>query len=353
MTGGDGKHHRTKKVTERPVCLEDLESVPGNPSFMRFMEVVRGFSEPDVLALLSGNRVRSPKKIRERLRDLVLQAEAAAQSLHASLDPLPMPENVFDPTTPDVAAWTVVLALVAQERVPLAHILPEYGAGVYALYYRGEHPAYSAFSGTETPIYVGKADPKRSAGADVRTHGATLSSRLLDHRRQIGMAAKYAAEYEAELQAAGLSPLHVEDFDCRKLVCAPGIQLTAEARLISLFRPLWNSDFNVAYGVSKHGDVQRKHPKSPWDVLHPGRPWATGLDEHGNPFPNQDTPETVVQRIRSHLTQMQILDRQEDVIAAVLQAFGQKAATADAETAERIAQEAEVSGMIEQDDHNS
>jgi hypothetical protein len=320
---------------------------------MNLMHVVRGFSEPEILAVLRGDRARSPKKARERLRALVAQVEAAARSLDAALDTVPMPENVFDPTAPNVAAWTVVLALVAQEKVPLANIIPEYGAGVYALYYRGDHPAYAAVTGKETPIYVGKADPSRSALADVRTHGATLSGRLLDHRRQIGMTTKYAADHPASLREAGLHPLLLEDFDCRKLACAPGIQLTAEARLINLFRPLWNSDFNVAYGVSKHGDRQRKHPKSPWDVLHPGRPWADGLNEKGEPFSDQDTPEMVFGRIQTHLAQMRIFDRQEDVIAAVLDAFGQKPATADVETAERIAREAEAAGVIEQDDNDA
>ncbi|MCH7885481.1 MAG: Eco29kI family restriction endonuclease, partial [Planctomycetes bacterium] len=34
------------------------------------------------------------------------------------------------------------------------------GAGVYALYYNGNFPAYAPIKGTETPIYVGKADPR-------------------------------------------------------------------------------------------------------------------------------------------------------------------------------------------------
>jgi hypothetical protein len=239
---------------------------------------------------------------------------------------------------------------VAQEKVPLINIIPEYGAGVYALYYRGDHPAYAAVSGKETPIYVGKADPPRTARADVRSHGITLSGRLLVHRRQLQMVENYAVEHSAALVAAGLHPLRVVDFDCRKLACALGVQLTAESRLINLFRPLWNSDFNVAYGISKHGDVQRKHPKSPWDVLHPGRKWATGLDDDGAPFPDQDTPETVMARIQSHLPEMRIFDRQEDVIGAVLRAFGQQAATADVETAERLASEAEAAGVLDQDD---
>ncbi|HQT89954.1 MAG TPA: Eco29kI family restriction endonuclease [Acidiphilium sp.] len=347
------KGDQPAKTTEVPsagdaIVIPNLFDLPlSNQPFVNLMETVRRFSEPDVLAVLRGARVRSPKKAREKLRGLVIELESAARSLHSALDPVPMPDNVFDPTAPDVAAWTVVLALVAQDKVPLANIIPEYGAGVYALYYHGDHPAYAAVSGKETPLYVGKADPPRTAVADVRSHGMTLSSRLLDHRRQVMTVANYAAQHIEELLGKGLDGLRLEDFDCRKLACAPGVQLTAEARLINLFRPLWNSNFNVAYGISKHGDIQRKHPKSPWDVLHPGRAWATGLDENGVPFPNQDTSESVMARIQAHLPSMKIFDRQEDVISAVLRAFGQQAATADAETAERLAIEAEDSGILD------
>jgi hypothetical protein len=34
----------------------------------------------------------------------------------------------------------------------------------------------------------------------------------------------------------------------------------------------------VCYGFGKHGDSAgtRKNERSPWDTLHPGRPWAKG-----------------------------------------------------------------------------
>jgi hypothetical protein len=304
---------------------------------------------PDILKLLRGERVGGRKQVLQRTREILGRIEAATRKMQGLLDPIRMPDNVFDPTVPDVAAWTVVLALSAQDRVPLKNIVPEYGAGVYALYYRGNHPAYEAVRGTETPIYVGKADPPRTAVADVRTHGVALSNRLVDHRRQIQKAEKYAVEYPDELSAAGLYPLCLADFDCRKLACAPGVQLTAESRLINLFRPLWNSEFGVAYGVSKHGDKQRKHPKSPWDVLHLGREWATGLDDGGRPFPNPPTLRSITANLEEHLRIMPVYRSQADVIEAVLGAFAQTAATADEATAERLAQEAEDSGIIDGD----
>lgn len=287
---------------------------------------------PDALELAKVRKGRDAKRVREAL----MAIEEAARQASDRMDPIVVPNNVFDPSTPDVAAWTVVLALIAQPRVKLAEVLPEYGAGVYALYYTGDHPFYASVSRTETPIYVGKADPARGASRDVRTHDDNLTGRLLDHRRQIRMADKFGFENPEALAADGAHPLLVKDFECRKLVCALGVQLMAEGRLIDLFRPLWNSNFDVAYGVSKHGDRQRRHPKSPWDVLHPGRAWADGLDKDGVPFPDQPTIDDIEARIASHLPTMTIFRSQEDVIKAVLVAFGQRPATASAEVAEAL-----------------
>jgi hypothetical protein len=88
------------------------------------------------------------------------------EEARADLDPIKEPGASFDPTNPDTAGRLVALALIAQDKVPMARIARTYGSGVYALYYQGDHPAYAVVSGTETPIYVGKADPKN---ADART----------------------------------------------------------------------------------------------------------------------------------------------------------------------------------------
>ena len=81
------------------------------------------------------------------------------EDTRSGLDPIKEPGASFDPTNPDTAGRLVALALLAQDRIPIARIARTYGSGVYALYYQGDHPAYAAVSRTETPIYVGKADP--------------------------------------------------------------------------------------------------------------------------------------------------------------------------------------------------
>ena len=87
---------------------------------------------------------------------------ATIDDIRGEMDPIKDPGASFDPGNPDTAGRLVALALVAQERVPLNRVARTYGSGCYAIYYSGDHPAYSLVSGTETPVYVGKADPQRA-----------------------------------------------------------------------------------------------------------------------------------------------------------------------------------------------
>lgn len=43
--------------------------------------------------------------------------------------------------------------------------------------------------------------------------------------------------------------------------------------MIYLFRPIWNREAGILYGLGKHGDdaTTRANKRSPWDTLHPGR----------------------------------------------------------------------------------
>lgn len=211
------------------------------------------------------------RRIRKGLADHVIATEAA----RAATDPIITPRASFDPSDPKVVGRMVALALLAQVRVPLNTIEPTYGSGVYAIYYEGDHPLYQAISGTETPIYVGKADPASGDASTVREQGPRLTGRLLEHAGTIATAANYI---EAAAPA-GIHPIRLEDFTCRRLVCATNAQLVAEKHLIGMFWPLWNSETKACWGMSKHGDSAktRSNKRSPWDVVHPGRQWA--LDE--------------------------------------------------------------------------
>jgi hypothetical protein len=157
--------------------------------------------------------------------------------------------------------------------VPLGGIPETYGSGVYAIYYQGDHPLYAAIAGKETPIYVGKADPEKPDANTAREQGRKLTGRLREHAETILDVERYA---DANGLPAGLHGVQLDDFTCRRLVCATNAQLVAEVHLIKMFWPLWNSETKACWGMSKHGDAAatRKNKRSPWDVVHPGRAWA-------------------------------------------------------------------------------
>ncbi|MCP1761926.1 Eco29kI family restriction endonuclease [Bradyrhizobium japonicum] len=234
----------------------------------------------------------SPTVIR-RVRTGLAEHAAALEQMRASTDPISTPRASFDPADPKAIGRMVSIALLAQERVPLEKVTPAYGSGVYAIYYEGDHPLYAAISKSETPIYVGKADPQDGDASNPREQGPKLTGRLIEHAGTI----KTAEGYSNQLPP-GLSPISLSDFTCRRLVCATNAQLVAEKHLISTFWPVWNSETKACWGMSKHGDSAgtRANKRSPWDVVHPGRQWAldTRLD-------NSLSPEQIAERIDATL----------------------------------------------------
>lgn len=197
---------------------------------------------------------------RRRLESGVREIVDGLNDVLRELDPVRQPRFVFDAGNPAVVGRFVALAMIAQTRGPLAEVERFYGSGVYALYYNGDFPDYAAIRGSETPIYVGKADPATSQAKTPMEQGERLSTRLRDHRRNIQKAEN----------------LRIEDFEYRSLVVQSGWQEAAESYLINLFQPVWNDETKICYGFGKHGDDPgtRANKRSPWDTLHHGRDWA-------------------------------------------------------------------------------
>ena len=236
--------------------------------------------------------------------------------LHGDLDPIKDPGPWFDPADPQTAGRLVALALTAQEKRPLAEIKRSrtYGAGVYAIYYEGTFPDYALLAGKETPLYVGKADPRQSQAKSPRDQGPALVSRLADHLRMIETIQRAAQE-------RATSPrITVDEFTCRRLVCATNAQLVAEQHLIRMFRPIWNSGIGVCWGISKHGDDAdtRANDRSPWDTMHPGRPWAD------RSLRDQVPLDEIRANIRQRLEEPgYIFESPDQVVLSFLQAFRQ------------------------------
>jgi hypothetical protein len=173
----------------------------------------------------------------------------------------------FNPLDKRHLGESVATALLDSEDIslpPFAFV----GAGVYALYYIGNFPAYRVLSdvnraGCICPIYVGKAVPdgsrKGGLGDDVDP-GMALYKRLNDHAKSVNSATN----------------LDISDFRCKFLAVDDiWIPLT-ESLLIERFKPVWN---RVLDGFGNHDPGSGRHSGKmpPWDCLHPGRPWAERL----------------------------------------------------------------------------
>jgi len=113
---------------------------------------------------------RSPPR-RQELRFGLEQVTAQLKNVTNKLDPVLRPDSIFDPTDPNTSGRVVALTLVAQTKHPLAKI-PEFcGAGVYAIYYRGDSGPYAPLKGWTTrstsarPIRTNRPPRTRSARA--------------------------------------------------------------------------------------------------------------------------------------------------------------------------------------------
>lgn len=235
-----------------------------------------------------------------------LQKSAAAlNGLLAELDPIDRPSAVFDPGNPRTVGFFVSLALSAQPRKPLGRLKSFYGAGVYALYYKGSFAEYAPISGTETPIYVGMAIYGAPDHHDPSLMGTSLSGRLEEHKKNIERASE---------------TLDIADFDYRALVVQSGWEAPAETYLIRMFRPLWNKEVRILQGFGKHGDsvTTRANKRSPWDTLHEGRNWASGEGQK-----DKKSLEQIRSEIRAHYEKTTIYSSFEDVFAAFVSGLKQ------------------------------
>ena len=242
--------------------------------------------ELDLTALNEAAERSGSRKTRRSAEKGLAALISRAEDLRRQLDPTSYPELVLDPTKPSVVARLIALVLLAQPRTPIAQTAPSYGSGIYAIYYRGPFQDYWRIRGSETPIYVGKADPQDPNAESPRDQGDRLSRRMRDHVRTLR-----AAENGGSLSLA--------DFEQRSLVIQTGWQSAAEEYLIGLFRPLWNRETGICYGFGKHGDAPktRANQRSPWDTLHPGRPWAYRDPDMQDARPKQQ----ILKDIETHL----------------------------------------------------
>lgn len=169
--------------------------------------------------------------------------------------------------------------------------------GVYVLYYRGSFPLYADLADqnrTEArkPIYVGKAVSSGSRigvrqKASLPASGENSSEEVsLDlalealsaeaRAPQSNSLFKRLGEHAASIRKAGAT-LSVGDFDVRVIPMADALVQWAEAVMIKRLAPIWNAQIS-GFGNHDPGKGRYQQARSIWDQLHPGRTWATRMD---------------------------------------------------------------------------
>lgn len=175
------------------------------------------------------------------------------------------PEPVFNPLAKRNLGKSIVEALLESPEMPLKDVASFAGAGIYAIYYRGDFPEYRPLSGINKsegviPIYVGKAIPKggrKGNSIDSSLDSTALAKRLIEHKSSI-------EEVES---------LRIEDFSYRSLVVDDIWISLGETLVIQKFQPLWNQVID-GFGNHDPGSGRYGGMRPLWDELHPGRAWA-------------------------------------------------------------------------------
>lgn len=240
---------------------------------------------------------------RRVVREAIARSIGRLDRLATSLDEVERPHVMFDPGNPRTIGAFIALALTYQQRRPLSERLSFYGAGVYALYYSGDHPVYGPISGSETPIYVGSAVSSNHEATTAVEQGDALAQRLKHHRKTI---------------VRGMGPEGRADFDYRVLVVPVGWELAAEGHLIRITKPIWNKETGIISGFGKHGDraETRANTRSPWDLMHRGRPWADNEATR-----NRTTLAEIETELAEHFVANPPFRTQNDVLEKLLQSL--------------------------------
>ncbi|MDQ2999961.1 MAG: Eco29kI family restriction endonuclease [Fibrobacterota bacterium] len=176
-------------------------------------------------------------------------------------------EKPYNPLDKVNLGVSVADAMLIKPAVPLPPPMFR-GAGIYAIYYTGSFPLYKKISALnqkskfDHPIYIGKAVPPgaRKGGVLGEYKGTALSGRMKEHADTIQQ----------------VKNLNLNDFFCRYLVVEDIWIPLGETLLIEKFQPIWNSKLS-GYGNHDPGGGRHGQKKSPWDTIHPGRPWADKL----------------------------------------------------------------------------
>lgn len=176
----------------------------------------------------------------------------------SSSEPAASSSVQFNPLGLNLLSTNLRAELDARTRIPLHTLAPFPGAGLYALYYKGDLPLYEQLREEDIPIYVGKAEAGNSSYGDPPDETEPkLFKRIEKHRLSIS-------------ETSNLTP---SDFDVRYLTIDDVWIVLGERALLRAHSPaLWNTLMS-GFGSNPSGGA-RRNARSVWDSIHPGRPRA-------------------------------------------------------------------------------
>lgn len=198
-------------------------------------------------------------------------------------------EEVYNPLDMSNLAASVGLALSERPQFFIRDLPKFRGVGIYALYYHGAHKLYRPIvewngGDIRMPLYVGKAVGK----------GVRKGEGLLDDPQSSALRNRIAKHFETFAATADLKP---SDFSVRYLrTMAVWIPL-CESSLIALYKPVWNMALD-GLGNNDPGAGRYKQERSPWDTVHPGRPWAELCQ------PNRTSAGEFREKVRAHVAKV-------------------------------------------------
>ncbi|WP_250324444.1 Eco29kI family restriction endonuclease [Williamsia sp. CHRR-6] len=187
-------------------------------------------------------------------------------------------------------AVSIANKLLATPAVRHSEIPDFKGAGIYAIYYRGDCPTYKPLSEPENrdiAVYVGKAVPKGGRkGVEVAktTSTTALRSRLKEHAKSIG---------QVETR-----DFRLDEFRFRYLVVEPIWIPLGESVMIQRSHPVWNVLVD-GFGNHDPGAGRINGMRTRWDTLHPGRPWAQKFPQRQET--GAEIADDVIEYLRSRL----------------------------------------------------
>lgn len=180
-----------------------------------------------------------------------------------------MAAALYNPLEKLNLARSIEAELLSHEVAPLDRKESFSGAGVYVIYYSGSFELYAPLKKANAkswmqPIYVGKAIPKggRKGGMtpEGQTSGSVVFSRLRKHSESI------KATANLDLDSFVFRWIELDD------IWIP----LGENILIETFKPLWNIALD-GFGINDPGKGRLDQKRSAWDILHPGRSYASRL----------------------------------------------------------------------------